>query len=239
MGLFDFFKKNKKNIDSLEQRAANFTSIDILFYHISFNKILSKEDYAFVHYAIHNVNPSEIESVGKFFTALKSHGIPFSLSYCDITQYSKEENEKIKNTLFRTAYMDLVNGNFLERDEHLEECFNVKPWTSSFRDDNGKFMESFYMDNLKEVKIGYYKFEFLNLSKSQNDLVCAIVDRMDKENSFNIMELALLFRNNRIAYTLKFTPVPDISMEENLKLYGTHFLPLYKQLLDNKILIQI
>lgn len=95
-------------------------------------------------------------------------------------------------------------------------------------------MNHFYMKDLQTVKFGHYKFEFKNMTQEQNDIVCKMIDKMGKNDIWEIGSFAIHIHNLNIQYHLTFSTNGEMT-KENLKEYATEFLPFVKRLIDNGI----
>lgn len=88
---------------------------------------------------------------------------------------------------------------------------------------------------LNTVWIAYFRFEFLNLTKTQRNIIQEVLDRAYSDHSFELVEIIMALRSIHIAYYLTFAPTSDMSGEVAVYTYASSFLPFYKRCIEAKL----
>ena len=78
-------------------------------------------------------------------------------------------------------------------------------------------------------------FEFLNLTKTQRNIIQEVLDRAYSDHSFELVEIIMALRSIHIAYYLTFAPTSDMSGEVAVYTYASSFLPFYKRCIEAKL----
>lgn len=80
-------------------------------------------------------------------------------------------------------------------------------------------------DKFIGFQIAYFRFEFLNLTKTQRNIIQEVLDRAYSDHSFELVEIIMALRSIHIAYYLTFAPTSDMSGEVAVYTYASSFLP--------------
>ena len=90
-------------------------------------------------------------------------------------------------------------------------------------------------DEFIGFQIAYFRFEFLNLTKTQRNIIQEVLDRAYSDHSFELVEIIMALRSIHIAYYLTFAPTSDMSGEVAVYTYASSFLPFYKRCIEAKL----
>ena len=90
-------------------------------------------------------------------------------------------------------------------------------------------------DKFIGFQIAYFRFEFLNLTKTQRNIIQEVLDRAYSDHSFELVEIIMALRSIHIAYYLTFAPTSDMSGEVAVYTYASSFLPFYKRCIEAKL----
>lgn len=90
-------------------------------------------------------------------------------------------------------------------------------------------------DEFIGFQIAYFRFEFLNFTKTQRNIIQEVLDRAYSDHSFELVEIIMALRSIHIAYYLTFAPTSDMSGEVAVYTYASSFLPFYKQCIEAKL----
>ena len=90
-------------------------------------------------------------------------------------------------------------------------------------------------DEFIGFQIAYFRFEFLNLTKTQRNIIQEVLDRAYSDHSFELVEIIMALRSIHIAYYLSFAPTSDMSGEVAVYTYASSFLPFYKRCIEAKL----
>mgnify|MGYP007030781130 CR=1 FL=1 len=85
------------------------------------------------------------------------------------------------------------------------------------------------------TKLETVSFEFLNLTKTQRNIIQEVLDRAYSDHSFELVEIIMALRSIHIAYYLTFAPTSDMSGEVAVYTYASSFLPFYKRCIEAKL----
>ena len=90
-------------------------------------------------------------------------------------------------------------------------------------------------DKFIGFQIAYFRYEFLNLTKTQRNIIQEVLDRAYSDHSFELVEIIMALRSIHIAYYLTFAPTSDMSGEVAVYTYASSFLPFYKRCIEAKL----
>lgn len=108
-----------------------------------------------------------------------------------------------------------------------------------FITDDGKVEKRLDMRIIEDIRIGFYKFDFVGLSEAQSHNICNLINAMLDNGVIELGCFIRMLKEWRVAYRLQYSSRENLSAEENLKLYAEEFLPFYRKLLDKGLLIEI
>lgn len=170
--------------------------------------------------------------------------IPFDIEFVPFKGVLYETNERAYNEVFAPLYKDLIKYFYIKGNPNTLEKISQIPAKKKtdktyWKDEDGNPVEKMDFSDMKEIRIGFYKFEFIKLTQAQVIELNEEMNEFIKAECWEIGKLVVFFRKARIAYRLKFYPNPKLSKEENLELYGKEFLPFYRELLDKNLLVEV